>query len=358
MGLADSGAVWSADVLHGVAWTPDAELRLQTTADGVAVVWRGLRDGKPARTLVLLGRSGEPQGEPVEIGATFCGTLDGVAWIGQRSSSAAHVRSRRWSVPEVRDVVTLPRDRDPALVCGDHDIIVLGDGDDDLTMSTFAPGDDAGRPSIVVLRDSDFGDDEREHDAYSVGDDLGLVRVGASGAVALREVPHGGVPGPWRRLKHVLSTDDDVVAVDGDAAATLIVVTRGTDNGCAVNGPASESVRAIRVDRRTGDESLVDLAPSDCDHSIGPFWIAAAPGSSVVAWVERRTALPSKVASIAGVAFRVVRGDGVRGGLIEQLADAFVDGGCDERGCSLAALVREPDSDGMRPAPIRVFGYP
>jgi hypothetical protein len=35
-----------------------------------------------------------------------------------------------------------------------------------------------------------------------------------------------------------------------------------------------------------------------------------------------------------------------------------VDGGCDEGGCSVAALVREPGSDGMSPAAIRLFGYP
>src|SRR5208283_174791 len=108
------------------------------------------------------------------------------------------------------------------------------------------------------------GDDEREHDAYSIGDDLGLVRVGASGAVALRELPRGGAPGPWRKLKQALATDDDVVTVDGDATATLIVVTHDAEDACAEGGVASDSVRAIRVDRKTGEESIVALAPADC----------------------------------------------------------------------------------------------
>jgi hypothetical protein len=358
IGLVGGAIVWSADALRSVAWTPDAELRLQPAVDGVAVFWRGLRDGKVVRTLVLLGPRGEPRGDPAEIGGTFCGTADGIAWIGSHAAGPTRVRARRWAEPEARDVVTLPPGRDPTLVCGDHDVIVLGDGDDDLTASTFTPGDATVRSSVVAMRDADFADEEREHDAYSNGDDLGLVRVGSSGVVALREMPHGGVPGSWRKLKHALSTDDDVVTVDGNATATLIVVTHEVEDACAEGGVAAESVRAIRVDRKTGEESIVQLAPADCDRSRGPFWIAAAPSNPVVAWVERRTAQPLKAAPVAGVAFRVLRADGVGAGRIEQPADALVDSGCDEAGCSVAALVREPGSDGMRPAPIRVFGYP
>jgi hypothetical protein len=358
MGLAGAGTSWTADALHGVGWAPDAELRLQPAAEGVAVFWRGLRDGKPVRTLVLLGPRGELRGEPIEMGATFCGTLDGLAWVSPHTTGPSRVRARRWAEAGARDVVTVPPDRDPALVCGDHAVVVLSDGDDDLTASTFVPGDAVARPPVVVLRYTDFPDEEREHDAYSIGDDLGLVRVGVSGAVAMREVPQGAAGGPWRRLKHGLSPDDDVVTVDGDLAATLLVATHDAGSACAGVGSTAESVRAVRVDRKTGEESLIELASPDCDRTRGPFWIAAAPGGPVVAWVERRTTLPQKAAAIAGVAFRVLRADGVRAGRIDQDADAFVGGGCDERACSMAALVREPGSDGMRPAPIRVFAYP
>ncbi|HXN30213.1 MAG TPA: hypothetical protein VN894_00065 [Polyangiaceae bacterium] len=357
-GFAGGAIVWTADALRGVAWTPDAEIRLQPASGGVAVFWKGLRDGKPVRTLVLLGPRGEPRGEPIEIGAAFCGTTEGLAWIAPRAAGPTRVRARRGSEPEARDVVTLAPDRDPALVCGDHGVIVLGDGDDDLTASMFVPGDASAHASAVAMRDTDFADDEREHDAYSIGDDLGLVRVGASGAVAMREVLRGGAPGPWRKLKHVLSTDDDVVTVDGDATSTFIVVTHDADDACTDAGATAESVRAIRVERKTGEESLVELAAGDCDHARGPFWIATGPAGPVVAWVERRTALPPKTAPVDAMAFRVLRAGGVVAGRIEQQADALVDAGCDESGCSVAALVREPGTDGMRPAPIRVFGYP
>jgi hypothetical protein len=357
IGLPPDGTAWTVDALHGVAWAPDAEVRLQPAADGVALFWRGLHDGKAVREIVWIGPRGELRGEPAEIGPTFCGTADGVAWIAPHAHGPTRVKARRWADAEPRDALTMAADRDPALVCGDRDVVAFGEGDDDLTAAVFSPGGPPAPPPIVVLRDADFGDEQREHEAFSVGDDFGLVRVGTSGAIAVRDLPHGAMPGQWRRLKHTLSEEDDVVLVDGDTAGTLIVVTRGADAGCAA-GSMPESVRAIRIDRKTGEESVIELAPGDCDSSPGPFWLATGGAGSVVAWVERRTAIPGKAAPVVGVAFRVLRPDGVVSGRVEQAADAFVPGGCDERGCSLAALVREPLSDATRPAPIRVFTYP
>jgi hypothetical protein len=357
VGLAESGPSWSADALHGVAWAPDAELRVQAAAGGFTVFWRGLRDRKATRTLVLVGPRGELRGPPIEIGASFCATADGVAWVGAHAAGASRVVARRWSESASREVVTVPRGRDASLVCGDHKVIVLAEGEDDISASTFVPGDATAQPPIVVSRDSDFRDDEREHDAYSIGDDLGLVRVAASGAVAVRELSEGHLA-PWRRLEHTLSSDEDIVAVDGDPASTLIVATRDSEDACPDSGSTSESVRAIRIDRRTGQESLVDVAPPDCERMRGPFWIGQATGGAVVAWVERRTEAAPKSAAISGMAFRVLTDGGVRTGRIEQPADAFVNAGCDEHRCAAVALVREPGTDGMRPAPIRVFAYP
>jgi hypothetical protein len=358
VGVAESGVIWSADALHGVAWAPDAELRLQAAGGGFTVFWRGMHDGKATRTLALVGPRGEPRGPPIEVGSSFCATADGLAWIEPHTAGPTRLRGRRWSDTESKEVLTVPRDRDASLVCGDHDVIVLEEGEDDLRARAFVPGDSSAQPPVVVLRDSDFRDDEREHDAYSIGDDLGLVRVAASGVVAIREVPHGRSPTPWRNLEHTLSSEDDIVAVDADVSATLIVAARESEGACADGGSTSESVRAIKVDRRTEKESLVDIAAPDCDRLRGPFWIAQAPGGAVIAWVERRTEAPPKSAAISGAAFRVLADGGVRPGRIEAQADAFVNGGCDDHRCSAVALLREPGSDGMRPAPIRVFGYP
>jgi hypothetical protein len=360
MGIVDGKPAWATDVLAGVSWAPDAELHAQATSDGgVAVVWRGPRAGKVGRALVLIGPRGELRGEPTEVGAAFCATADGLAWIDPRTSGPTRVLARRLGDAAAREVLSVSPDRDPALVCGDHAVVVLGDGDDDLTATAFVPGA-AAKPRVVAIRDADFGDDdEREHDAYTLGDDLGLVRVGSSGAVALREIPRDSVPTAWRRLKQTIPPDDDVVAVDGDADATLIAFTHDADDACPGIGSTAESVWVLRVDRKTGAESLLSLAPADCDRSPGPFWIAAAsPGGPTVAWVERTTKLPAKAAPIAGVALRTIAAGGTKGRRIELVADAVVDAGCDDRACSLAALVRPADGDGMQPEAISVFSYP
>jgi hypothetical protein len=360
MGLVDGKPAWATDVLSGVTWAPDAELHAQATSDGgVALVWRGPRAGKVGRALVLIGPRGELRGDPTEIGAAFCATADGLAWIDPRTSGATRVLARRLGDAAGREVLSVSPDRDPALVCGDHVVVVLGDGDDDLTATAFVPGA-AAKPRVVAIRDADFGDDdEREHDAYTLGDDLGLVRVGSSGAVALREVPRDGAPTPWRRLKQTIPPDDDVVAVDGDADATLIVVTHDADDACPGIGSTAESVWAVRVDRKTGAESVLSLAPADCDRSPGPFWIAAsAPGGSTVAWAERTPRAAPKAPPITGVALRTLVAGAAKGRRIELLADAVVDAGCDDRACSIAALVRPTDGDGMQPEAISVFAYP
>lgn len=357
--LSGGRVAWNADALHGVRWTPDADLRVQPADDGVVLVWRGAIDGKAGRTAVVLGARGEARGEPFSIGTAWCATSGAIAWVDPRRAAPARVLARRWADAQASPVATVPPDRDPGLVCGDRVLTVLGDGDDDLTATRLTPGE-AGKPSeAVILRQADFGgDEEREHHVYSVGDDLDLVRVGASGSVACREVRSAGTPAPWRRLEHAIAADDDVVAVDGDATETLIVTTHGTDQDCPDVSATATSVHALRIDRSTGAESVLELAPADCDRSPGPFWIAAAPGAAVAtAWVERRAKLPPRAAPIDAVVFRVLRPDGVRAGRVDVVADAVADAGCDERGCMLAALVRPPGGDGMQPGPIRVLGY-
>lgn len=383
LGVSGGHTRWSADALSGVAWAPDADITLQAAPDGLALVWRGLRNGKLGRTLVLLGPHGEPKGDPVDVGAAFCVTNAGVAWIAQSGTHAGEARIdagasgsrggsggparpmgpagvmvRGWSEAAARAVGSVPSDRVPGLACGDHDVIVLGDGDDDLTAATITPGDAALHAPTLAVRASDFGDDdEREHDVYTVGDDLGIVRFASEGGVAWREVPRGGTPGSWHRLKHIVPPDDDIVAVDGDADATVIVYTHDAESACPGVGSTAVAVRALRVGRKGGDESVIDLAPPDCDRSPGPFWVASTPSGQAVGWIDRR----AKAATGPAIAGASVRRVGAGGGplrRIEQPADAFEDGGCDEQGCSLAALLRPEGADGMSPEALSVIAYP
>ena len=359
MGLSGGHATWTADALRDVAWAPDADLRLQAAPGGVALVWRGPHAGKTARTMVVLGPHGEAREAPVEIGSAFCVTTAGVVWLDARSAGPARVLARGWSDSTARPLTSVSADRDPALVCADHDVIVLGDGDDDLTATTVTAGDAAAHASVVAVRDADFGDDEeREHDAYSFGDDLGVVRVAASGAVAMREVPRGGGPTPWRKLKHTIPADDDVVAVDGDAESTVIVYTEDSDDTCPGVGATAESVHALKVVRKTGEETLFDLAPADCDRAPGPLWVAASTAGVAVGWVERRTKSSPQAPPITGAAFRVLLAAGPKPYHVDLAADAVVDTGCDTQACSIAALLRPAGGDAMQPGLLAVYAYP
>jgi hypothetical protein len=270
------------------------------------------------------------------------------------------VLARAWSEAEARPATTIAADRDPGFLCADHDIVALGDGDDDLSATVLTPGEAVARPTFTLVRDADFGDDEeREHYPYTVGDDLGIVRVGSSGAIALRRVPKGGAPTAWKRLKHTIPADDDVVAVDGDASSVVIVYTRDADEACPGVASTAESVRALRVDLTSWDEKAFDLAPASCDRYPGPFWIASTTAGTVVGWVDRRAGAAAGAPAIVGASFRALAADGsVRSRSIEQPADALVDVGCDARGCAVAALVRPPGGDGMQPEAIQVLAYP
>jgi hypothetical protein len=348
---------WTVDLARGVGWAPDAELNLLVADDGVALVWKGFA-GKPGKMIALLGPHGEARGEPFGIGASVCTTLDGIAWIDPGRVGPTRVRARRWRETEDHKAVAVSSDRAPSLVCGDHAVFVLGDGDEDLIATSLVPGEPA-RPTVAVLRDSDFGEDEeREHDTYSVGDDLGLVRIGESGAIAIRELRQGGVATGWRRLKHVLSADDDVVAVDGDAHATFVAYTHEADEPCVGVGSTAERVQALRFDRESGDESVIDLAPPDCDRPRGPFWVGSASGTPVVAWVERNGKTAPKTPSIRGLGARLLRPDGARPGGVDIAADALANGGCDTTSCVFAALIRGADGDDRRPGPIVIVNYP
>src|SRR5207253_2821617 len=129
-----------------------------------------------------------------------------------------------------------------------HRVVPLAEGEDDLTMPATGEGS-ASRPT-VLLRDADFGDDEeRDHDVYTSGDDLGIVRVGGAGSVAIRERAGDGALGAWRKLRSKIARDDDVVVVDADAHTVLVVTTRDEGERCTQAAGGGASVHALRVDR-------------------------------------------------------------------------------------------------------------
>ncbi len=359
MAMRDGHWIWAKDVVHGAQWAPDAELTLDGAGAGIVLVWRAGRAEKRPGTLFVLGPDGEIHGAPEDVGSAVCATEAGLAWVGPAHAGSMPIRTRAWAERSGRDALTIPAGRSPALVCGTRVVFVMGDGDDDVTVSALTPGTPSPDSPAVAIRESDFSDEEQEHEAYSVDDDLRVLRVGSSGTIAVRNLRPSGTLAPWHLVKRRLSSDDDVVAVDGDRAGTIIVFTRESEVDCAPSDGAAVRVQGLRVDETGDSETRIDLAPADCARIPGPIWIAQ-PSSAppLVAWVERGPRSPSNGAPIHGLVYRDLDARGVRAGRVDLHADALVQAGCSDEGCLAAALERASDGDEARPMPISLVPYP
>lgn len=345
-------------VLPGVRWSSESELKLVPAAAGVAVVWRGLRDGKLVRQLLVLGRDLAAKGDAVDVPAASCATHDAF-WF----SDGKTVGMRPWVGAPSRG--ELPKDKDPALLCGKHRAFAFLDEDDGTSVMML--GADAGaasKPSALsLLKESDFGaDEQRERAEFTVDDDVGVVRLAVSGTLTLREVK-AGTPAPMRKLKTLVPREDDVVAVDASPKTIAVIFTEEIEGGCSKGGDgtasgASVRVNALRVDRTTFEESVVELAPGICGREVGPFFTAAVGDAISVSWVERVPLAGKPRAPISALVHRAV-GSGPLGALArdEQPADALVDAGCDASRCYAVALARRAGMDAMVPGLARVIRY-
>jgi hypothetical protein len=355
MAFRDAKTLWTADAVHAATWTPDAQLSLEPAADGVAILWRSARGESSAGSMVLLGGHGEAKGGPDDVGASMCTTATGLAWIGADRHGPSRVFARAWGEAAPRMVASVAAERAPTLTCGTRGAFVLGDGDDDITATSFVPGESPSNTVAVVLRDADFGDDEREHYAFSSGDDLVLVRVGESGDVAVRRIRPDGGPGPWRKWKHSIGSDDDVVEVDGNGESTVLVVASQAGAVCPSTGTPADRLRAVRFDS-SEHESSVDLSAPDCDRTPGPVWIGDDPGVGLlVAWGQGTARPKSAAAPLSGLAFRATAS--ALSGELAIDALGLTKAGCDDDGCFAAALERARDGDAMHPLAIAILRY-
>jgi len=338
-----SGRSFTVDAWHGVTAGANAELHAFPTPDGVVVVFRGRRDGTPVLEAVVVTEAGAVS-KPVGAGAAACATDDAMSWIRRGDDGASTVFYAPLSLTRVSELFAVPAERDPMLVCGARTIYALGDGERDTTVS-LVPSD-APR-SVVAMRERDFKDEEREHDTFVVKDTLGLVRIGQSGSVALREIAGESV-GAWHRFAANLTEADDVVAVDGAEDASLVVFTRDEPGAC--DGPGSPSVHALILTESTSTERVVDLQAAECRTELGPFWTGAVAGSFVVGWVERVVASGSGRPRVAGLSYRMLGSTGPsEPHRFERSGEEMVDAGCDKDRCYTVLL-----SDGK----LESFAYP
>lgn len=343
-------------VLGGVSWSNDADIKLSThPTETIALTWRGLRRDnfgvdKLVRMLVVLDQTLIPQGEPTPVSGASCTTRD-AAWL----TDGAFAESRSWSSAPSR--VALPKDDDVSLLCASTQAFAVMEGEERTSILPLVETDAKPSP-MTVLRESDFGDDEqRDVSEYTVGDDVGVVRVGVSGNVAIRELS-GGTLKPLHKLKTQIPKDDDVVAVDASDRVIVVVHTQDVSASCAPSdgsSPVSTKVSVLRVDRQTFDESTVEISPGRCGDEVGPFYTGAVGERVSVAWTERRGGPGRARAPIVGLAHALLGPQGVPlFARIEQPADALADAGCDANGCYAAALV---PAEGAGDATVRVLRY-
>jgi hypothetical protein len=314
------------------------------------------------RQLLILGADLAPIGSVHDVSAASCATRDAL-WF----TDGRRVHTRPWTGRPAR--FDLPKDKDAILVCGVHRAFALLDEDDGTSLLTFggaslASGDGGVSRPMQLLTESDFGeDDQRERPEYTVGDDVGVVRLGVSGAISLREV-RDGTPGSLHKLRTVIPRDDDVVALDATPRVVVIVFSEDVSDACAKDGGTtatvgSTRVKALRVDRTTFDESIVELSPGMCAREVGPFFTGAQGDSVSVAWVERVPLAGKSRAPIAALAHSLVPPSGPAPALlrVEQAADALVDAACDGTRCYAVALARRAGMDAMVPGLAKVTRY-
>jgi hypothetical protein len=324
-----------------------------TTKTGDALlVWRGLRGGKLVRQYVVLnGADLKPKGEPAEALAAFCATRDAV-WFSDGSKAV----SRPWSSSaapkgDKGDKIDLPKEKDASLLCSQKRAFAVLEEDERTSVLPLGhPPPDAGPHAIgpvTMIRDNDFGEDEqRELSEYTVADDVGFVRLAASGAIAIRELASGSAaPGQLRKLKTQIKKDDDLVAVEASAKSIVIVYTQDVSD--TSDAEVCTKVGALRVDRTTFEESLFDLSPGKCGHEVGPFWTSTVADTITIAWPERTSASVGKsrapIASLAHTQITATNKPTLS--RVDQSAEALTDAGCTQEGCFAAALIRPSPTD-------------
>src|SRR5262249_40160784 len=146
-------ASFTTAALKKVGWTPDSELKAYPADGGAAIVWRGSREGKMVREMVIVGKDGAVKGDPIDVGPATCATDDGVAWTERGANGTTRVLLRAWSAAAPRQVATVAADREPVVVCAAHRVFALGQGDDDLA---FTVGDAEAGAARMLLAPSDF----------------------------------------------------------------------------------------------------------------------------------------------------------------------------------------------------------
>lgn len=331
------------DAFTEADWASGTELRVFAGTKGVAVAWRGNVSGKGGQHVRLLDAAAKPLAgvDPFDAEGIPCATKDALVAMDR---VAAGGRLTLHPFDGSKAILGLPSVPDATLACGDTKAFLLDDGEDGLAIRTIeqtttknvAPGD---------------GDDEpRDHPAFTVGDELSVLVVTTGGTLKL-VAPYDATP----REVGKLHDDEDLVAVDGDAKRALVVYTKDDLTRCGADGLVAD-VYVHSIPRDGGKVTTDDVVKAACDVDLGPFWIGAAGGKTLVAWGERDGKRSKGAPPVTGVGYRVL-GEGAPQRITLSGEDVTF-AGCGAAKCYAVSLERPTGTDGMVPGKARIVSFP
>lgn len=327
------------DAFSGAEWASGTELRVFSGTRGAAVAFRGVVATKQGQHVRLMDPGAKPVGEAFDVDGIPCATKDGVVSLG-----GGHVVTHPFDGAAV--VTGVAAEADDALACGDSRAWVLDEGDDGLVVHPI----DKDTKTNVAHGDGD--DEPRDHPAFTVGDELSVFVVTTGGALKIASPFDGPVKDVGK-----LHDDEDLVAVDGDPKRALVVYTKDDTSRCGADGLVSD-VHLYEVPREGAKPAVSksEVVKGACDVDLGPFWIGAAGGKTVIAWGERDGKRSKGAPPVTGLGYRVL-GDAAPQRVALSGEDVIF-AGCSAAKCWAVSLERPTGTDGMVPGKARLVSFP
>ncbi len=333
-----AGALVSVgDAFTAAEWASGTELRVFSGTRGAAVAFRGVVATKQGQHVRLMDPAAKPVGDAFDVDGIPCATKDGVVGLG-----GGHVVTHPFdgAAPKIGPAA----EADDALACGDARAYVLDEGDDGLVVRPI----DKDVKTNVAHGDGD--DEPREHPAFTVGDELSVFVVTTGGALKIASPFDAPVKDVGK-----LHDDEDLVAVDGDAKRALVVYTKDDTTRCGADGLVSD-VHLSEIPRDGSKPVSSDVVKGGCDVDLGPFWIGAAAGKTVIAWGERDGKRSKGAPPVTGLGYRVLGEAAPQKVALSGEDVTFA--GCSATKCWAVSLERPTGTDGMVPGKARLIPFP
>ena len=345
--------VANIDALTGLKWSADAHVDTIAATRGALVVWRGIREGKRTRVAQWVNDDVTLGTTPFPVGSNACAAGGSLFTIGGKSGASAVARG----VPAGADksLVTIPEGHDPTLVCGeDKRAFVVDEGEDDMGVRALDP-DKAGPRAVLVPPSELEGDEMREHEDFTTGDVLRELLVTEKGRLSLHEYD-GSTVAPRRALETVIASDEDLMAVDGNASHVVAIIAREATARC--DGNLGTDVVALDLPIPDGKEQSLPAGAGACGHDLGPYWVAPTADAVYVAWAVRGPRTSARAPSQAPVEALAWSKVGGAPSEIKLSAEDVIFAGCAKGRCMFVALARPENTDGMAPGEARVIAIP